>query len=70
VGKLPANADIAEASSVVPTSKADDDESAVTLTWDIGVVTSYVEPILAVEMAVVVVIPATEESQGVVLILL
>jgi hypothetical protein len=55
---------------VVPKSKVDADELAVNLTSDIGFVTSYVEPILAVEVAVVVVMPATEEPQGVVLILL
>jgi hypothetical protein len=53
---------------MVPTFEVDADESAVNLTSDISFVTSYVEPILAVEVAVVVVMPATEESQGVVLI--
>jgi hypothetical protein len=53
---------------MVPTSEVDVDESAVNLKSDIGFVTSYVEPILAMEVAIVVVMPATEESQGVILI--
>jgi hypothetical protein len=55
---------------MVLTFEVDADESAVNLTSDIGFVMAYVEPILAVEVAIVVVMPATKESQGVVLILL
>jgi hypothetical protein len=46
---------------VVPKSEVDADESAVNLMSNIYFVMSYMEPILAVDVAVVVVMPATEE---------
>jgi hypothetical protein len=49
---------------MVPTSEVDADESTVNLTSDIGFVMSYVESILAMEVVVVVVMTAMEESQG------
>jgi hypothetical protein len=70
VGKRPADADIAEASSVVPTPGVDADELAVNLTSNISFVTSYAELILAVEVTFVVVTPAMKEPQGAVPILL